>query len=226
MKRNNLSIVWIILIIIFSFNFSFSQERVISGIITTFDSIPLVNAQISVKSSKLIVKSDTFGNFQVSCLPIDKLKISANGFISQNVKLNGKIKLVMVNLMLKTNPKSRDIAIGYGHVKDKDLLYAISSVENKNDFSHYSDMFDLIKSKFPGVQVSNGEIIIRGSNSFNSSNAALIVVDGMPMGNNILESISPVEVKSIDILKDASSSIYGSRGANGVIVIQTKRGGD
>jgi TonB-dependent SusC/RagA subfamily outer membrane receptor len=76
------------------------------------------------------------------------------------------------------------------------------------------------------VQIVNGEIIIRGKNSLNSSSAALIVVDGVPSDYNVLNSIPPVQVKSINVIKDGSSAIYGSRGANGVVLIETKKGGD
>ena len=84
-----------------------------------------------------------------------------------------------------------------------------------------------IRGRFAGVQVqSNGDIIIRGINSINLSSGALIIVDGVPVDNSYLETIPPVTVRSINVLKDSSSSIYGARGANGVIVIETKRGDD
>ena len=87
-------------------------------------------------------------------------------------------------------------------------------------------MYDVIRGRFAGVQIINGEIIIRGINSINSSNAALIIVDGIPSDGSILNTIPPVQVKSINIIKDGSSAIYGSRGSNGVVLIETKRGGD
>jgi TonB-dependent SusC/RagA subfamily outer membrane receptor len=77
-----------------------------------------------------------------------------------------------------------------------------------------------------GAQVTNGEIILRGDNSFRSSSAALIVVDGVIVDYDFLNTLSPVQVKSIDAIKDGTSAIYGSRGANGVILIETKKGGD
>ncbi len=75
------------------------------------------------------------------------------------------------------------------------------------------------------MAIQNNEIIIRGTKSINSSNAALIVIDGMTTDTNGLLMLSPNDVQSIDVLKDASSSIYGSRGANGVVIIETKNGG-
>ena len=216
-----------IILLLMAFLNNYSQERIVKGIVTTFDSIPLINAEVKVKSSKQVVLTDTLGNFQATCLPDDKLKVSAKGFSSRNVKLNEKIRIVMVNLRLKPTPKSREIAIGYGHVSDKEKLYSISSLDNDDiDFSIYSNMYDLIRGRFPNVQVTGNEIIIRGRSSINLSNSALIVVDGIVVSNDYLSTLPPNNVKSIDILKDASSAAYGSRGANGVVIIETKRGGD
>jgi TonB-dependent SusC/RagA subfamily outer membrane receptor len=204
-----------------------AQERVISGRVFTFDSIPLVDAKVQVKSTKQVVATDTFGNFYVSCNPEDVLKVSARGFSSEKVKIGPKIKVVVINLKLKPGDKNREIAIGYGHVKEVDKLNAVANLNSGDmDFSQYSNMYELIRGRFAGVQISNGEIIIRGQNSINSSSAALIVVDGVPSDNSVLNSIPPVQVKSINIIKDGSSAIYGSRGANGVVLIETKKGGD
>ncbi|MDD2382131.1 MAG: TonB-dependent receptor plug domain-containing protein, partial [Mariniphaga sp.] len=156
-----------------------------------------------------------------------KLTVSAKGFFTQKVKLEEKIKFAAINLNLKPGDKNREYAIGYGHVTDKDKLNALANLNEKDaDFSQYSNIFDLIKGRFAGVQIINGEIIIRGQNSFSSSNAALIVVDGVPVDGSIIQSIPPAQVKSINVIKDGSSAIYGVRGANGVVIIETKRGND
>jgi TonB-dependent SusC/RagA subfamily outer membrane receptor len=205
---------------------AYSQEKIVSGKITTFDSIPLIKATVKVKGTKLLVYSDTTGLFSISCKPGDKLYITAEGFNGYNVKIDEKTKYVLVNLQLRPGKENIEYAIGYGHVKEKDKLYAISSLRNGDiDFAIYRDMFELLKGRFPGVSVQNNEIIIRGTKSINSSNAALIVVDGMVTDTNGLLMLSPNDVESIDILKDASSSIYGSRGANGVVIVETKSGG-
>ena len=195
--------------------------------VTTFDSIPLIGAKIRVKSTKQIVLTDTMGNFSVACNSEDKLKITANGFYNQNVKLTENTKLVAVNLRLKPSEKNREYAIGYGHVTDRDKLNAVASLNNDDiDFSHYSDIYELIRGRFGGVQIIGNEIIIRGVNSLNLSSAALIVVDGVATNSDVLSTIPPVQVKSINIIKDGSAAIYGARGANGVVIIETKRGGD
>jgi len=205
----------------------FSQERVVHGRVFTFDSIPVVNANVEVKSTKQVVKTDTLGFFAVACDPEDLLKVSANGFSTEKIKLESKIKIAVINLKLKPGSKNRDYAIGYGHVTDCSKLNAVANLNNDDiDFSQYTNMYELIQGRFAGVQVMNGEIIIRGVNSINSSSAALIVVDGVPSDNSILATLPPVQVKSIDILKDGSAAIYGARGSNGVVLIETKKAGD
>ena len=205
-----------------------SQERLLQGMVTTFDSIPLIGAEIKVKSSKQVIVTDTLGRFNAFVEPDEKLKVTAKGFYPQNVKVDEKIKLVLINLRLKPTPKAKEYAIGYGYVKDADKLNALSQLTGDDvDFSQYSNMYDLIRGRFAGVVVQpNGDIIIRGVNSLNLSSAALIVIDGIPSDKSVLESISPINVKSINVIKDGSSAIYGSRGANGVVVIETKKGND
>ncbi len=204
-----------------------AQERMIRGVVTTFDSIPLNGASVIAQSTNHEVLTDTLGNFSISCKNNDKLKVSAHGFYNQNVKLTDKIKFAAINLKLKPGEKGREFAIGYGHVADADRLNAITSL-NKNDFhfSQYNNIFELIKGRCPGVQVlDNKYIIIRGINSINAKdNSALILVDGTPYNTDALKSIEPSQVKSIDVIKDAGAAIYGTRGANGVILIETNRG--
>ncbi|MDD4225282.1 MAG: TonB-dependent receptor plug domain-containing protein [Mariniphaga sp.] len=213
--------------VVFLFVNTQAQDRVIHGVVHTFDSIPLMDVKVKVKSSKQTVHTDSLGRFTVSTRTDDKLTVSAKGFFTQKVKLEEKIKFAAINLNLKPGDKNREYAIGYGHVNDKDKLNALANLNEKDaDFSQYSNIFDLIKGRFAGVQIINGEIIIRGQNSFSSSNAALIVVDGVPVDGSIIQSIPPAQVKSINVIKDGSSAIYGVRGANGVVIIETKRGND
>jgi len=217
----------VILFALFMLN-SNAQDRIIHGMVTTFDSIPVVGAEIVVKSTKQVVKSDTLGRFSVGVIGNDKFKVKAQGFNTASVKLKDNIKVVAVNLKLKPGEKGRAYAIGYGHVLDKEKLNAVSQLNKDDvDFSMYSNMYELMRGRFSGVQIqSNGDIIIRGINSIMGSSAALIVVDGMVVDKSTLNSLPPVQVKSINVIKDGSSAIYGSRGANGVVIIETKRGGE
>ena len=207
--------------------FTNAQDRVIHGIVTTFDSIPLINAEVKVLSSKQKVLTDTLGRFSVASDPEDKLKVSAYGFYNQKVQLNENTKFAAVNLKLKPGEKAREYAIGYGHVSDHDKLNSVATMNKDDvDFSQYNNIYDLIRGRFAGVQIINGEIIIRGQNSILLSSAALIVVDGVVVDAQTLGAIPPIQVKSINVIKDGSAAIYGSRGANGVVIIETRRGDD
>jgi TonB-dependent SusC/RagA subfamily outer membrane receptor len=207
--------------------FTGAQDRVIHGIVTTFDSIPLINAEVKVLSSKQKVLTDTLGRFSVGSDHKDKLKVSAYGFYNQKVELNENTKFAAVNLKLKPGEKAREYAIGYGHVNDYERLNSLASLNNNDlDFSQYSNIYELIRGRFAGVQIINDEIIIRGQNSINLSSAALVVLDGVIIDSRTLNSISPIQVKSINVIKDGSAAIYGSRGANGVVIIETRRGND
>jgi TonB-dependent SusC/RagA subfamily outer membrane receptor len=215
-----------VILLVFSFS-TFGQTRLLKGVVTTFDSIPLVNASIKIQSSRTVVFTDSFGNFNLQCKPNDKLKVSAKGFYTQHVKITEDKKMAFINLKLMNTEKAKEVAVGYGHVKDKDKLFAIAALtQDEMDFSMYQDIYDLIKGRFSEVTFDGDDILIRGTKSINSSNAALIIMDGMIIESSMLGSIVPANIKSINILKDASTSIYGSRGANGAVIIETKKGGD
>ena len=217
----------IILFLIFVSNLNYAQEHFVQGFVHAFENVPLIGVEIKVKSSKQTVKTDSQGHFIASCYGDDKLTIKARGFQSQKVKIANNTKIVAVNLKLKPGEQNQKNAIGYGYISDKDKTTAIQTVNpDHTTYARYSDMYDLIISQFAGVQITNGEIIIRGPSSFQGSSAALIVVDGVILDSEILNTISPVDVKSISVIKDGSSAIYGSRGANGVLIIETRKGGD
>lgn len=205
-----------------------AQKRILTGSVTTLENIVVVNAQVKVLSSKEVVLTDSVGNFKVSCLLTDKIKVSAKGFNSAKVKIDENTTTLSVNLNIKPTDKNLEAAIGYGHIKEKDKSHALLTIRNndKSDFSKYSNMFDLIANSSSSIMLSNKEFIIRGVNSFYGSNAALIVINGVQSNSQDLEALSPNDVKSVDVLKGSSAAIYGARGANGVIIITTKRGGD
>ena len=229
MKKRIFSSLSFALIFILSFNLK-AQDRVIHGIVTTFDSIALIGVTVQIKSTNQKVYTDSLGHFWAMCNNKDKLKVLADGFYTQYVKLTDKIKFVAVNLNIKRDSKTGKIYNdGYSYVSDVDRLNAISSLDkNETDFSKYRDIYDLIKGRFSGVRIVDGEVIVRGNNTFGplTTNAALIIVNGIPVNETALSIIPPEDVKSIDIIKDGGAAIYGSRGANGVVVIQTRSGSD
>lgn len=223
MKR----ILLFLIVFVFFSGQLFSQERIVRGIVTALDSIPIVNAEVKVKSSNEVVLTDTVGVFEVVCSGNDKLKISAQGLKNRNIKLNDKVELVFVNLNFKSSyAKNRLLNVGYENVISDDNVYSVSSLDEEDvDFSSYSNVYDLIIGRLPGVRVTDdGRIIIRGEKSLSSVTEALIVIDGIPTNNSVLQTISPSDIRSIDVLKDAAASIYGAQGAHGVVIITTKVG--
>jgi len=201
------------------------QEKELMGKITTFGEIPVVNVSILVKSTGMKYFSDSLGSFIVRCSSTDKLKLSAEGFGSRTVNVKKETTLAIVNMILLPKQEAKDIAVGYGHVKDKDKLYAMAGmVESGSNFSRYKNVYEILETSFAGVQVINGEVIIRNANSFEGSKPALLIVDGREVSATQLAAISTSDIAQINILKDSSASVYGVQGANGVVVVETKRG--
>jgi len=218
--------VLVLLAIVLSLDVS-AQDKIVQGVITTFESIPVIDAQISVKSTKQEVFTDSLGRFTVPTNTKDVLTVFANGFYKERVKIKDNIRYAAVNLRLKPGEKNKFYAVGYGHVSDKDKLNALSSLNSdESDFTQYSNVFDIIKGKFAGVTVTNNQIFIRGATSIYGDNTALIVIDGIVTDNTALATLSPTVIKSIDVIKDGGAAIYGVRGANGVVVVETKKAND
>ena len=202
-----------------------AQERVVYGKLTAFNRYPVQNIEVVAKKSKAVANSDSLGFFSLVCLQEDVLKIKSKVFISVSMKIEPDTDSLFINLIFVDSPKNRELSNGYGYIKETDLVYAMShSQQESNDFASYSDIFDLIRGQFPGVTVVNDEVILRSSGSITMGSEALYVVDGIV--TNDISWIRPSDVKAIDIIKDAQASLYGSRGGNGVVVIELKKGGD
>jgi TonB-dependent SusC/RagA subfamily outer membrane receptor len=232
MMKFNIQKTALFLVLLFVTYFTFGQDKNLVGKVTVFDSIPLIGVDVKVKSTKQTVKTDSLGRFQVFCNPEDKLEIKAAGFYPKKVTVEKEIRMMFVNLSLKSgsnnlNKAERYANVGYGTVNTKRLANAVGTLNtNDLDFSMYTDIYDLIKGRFSGVTVSGNEIIIRGVKTFQGveGNSALLVVDGIIVDKQDFAIISPLDIQSIDVLKDGSSSVYGSRGANGVVIVETKKG--
>lgn len=230
-RRDFIQTVFFLIVLIFP-SISIGQDKTLVGKITTFDSIPLKGVEIEVKSTGLIVLSDSLGRFQTFCSNEDKITVRANGFYDQKIKVEKGIRMVLINMKLKNGDKNLNMAenyvnIGYGTVSAKNLLSSVASLkQNEIDFSIYTSMYDLIQGQFAGVSVEGNKIVVRGNKTYygSESDAALLVVDGMIISESDFASISPIDVQSVDVIKDGSSSVYGSRGANGVVIVETKKG--
>jgi len=230
MKQIIIHITVCSILILFSSFTLLGQRRVVQGTIMTFDSIYLNGARIESKKANDVAYSDTFGLFLISCMPKDKLIVSASGFSKQKVSIEENIKFVFVNMELNPGREDRMMDDGYSVVSDKDKLKAQSRLtEDDTDFSHYRDIYDLVAGRFSGVQFRGNEIIIRGNrsyqgDSFAGSDAALLVVDGNIVDEAFFASLPVLDIASIDVLKPGAASVYGARGGNGAVIVKTKRG--
>ncbi len=220
---------------------SWSQGRVITGrVADSKDGTPIAGATVTVKGTSTATTTGSDGNFSLSVPEnVNTLVISSVGFGTKEVSITGSN--LQVNLTNSNAVLNEVVVIGYGTSRKKDLTGAVVQVGQK-DFvkGPITNPEQLIAGKVPGVQVSQNSglpgagsrIRIRGGTSLNASNDPLIVIDGVPLDNgsisgapNPLSLINPNDIESFNILKDASAAaIYGSRAANGVILITTKKG--
>ncbi len=199
------------------------QDIEISGKVRCFNRYPLRNVTVTVGKSKESVKTDTAGLFTVVLGKGDRLSFSAEGFEPFSFRPQGS-DTVTVNLVFRGREKDVNVAIGNGYIRKEDLTFAVSNLQQYNsEFSNYSSIYDLLRGRFPGVEVINtpaGQVIqVRGTNSLTLAGEPLFIVDGIPVDD--ISSLEPVNIKSINVLKDASAAYYGTRGTNGVIVIET-----
>ncbi len=223
----------------------FAQSLQISGIISDSTG-PLPGASISVADKNIGAVTDLDGKFEITVQKNDKLIISYLGYKTQEVIINDQTHLDIL-LIEEANMLDELVVIGYGSVRKKDLTGSISSIKSEEMMSTVVTSVDQgIQGKAAGVVVSFGSgqpgsksnIRIRGTSSILGNLEPLYIIDGVPISSNTsnigavtgpamnpLESLNPNDVESIEILKDASATaIYGTRGANGVILITTKKG--
>ncbi|MDO6491259.1 MAG: SusC/RagA family TonB-linked outer membrane protein [Cellulophaga sp.] len=223
-----------IVFLIFSF-YGVAQIKV-TGTVKSNDGVPLLGVTIMEQGSSTNGTTTDFdGNF---ALEVDSAKdvlvISYIGFVTKTISIPEN-KNVSVILEEDLEQLSEVVVVGYGSVKKSDVTGSVTSVEMDNIPSKPANSIDgLLQGQVAGVQVTTpsdnpgaGAVIrIRGGSSLRGGNDPLVVVDGFPIGYaGDLKQISPQDIASMEVLKDASASaIYGSRGANGVIMITTKKG--
>lgn len=200
---------------------AFTQTRVVSGTLTVFDTYPVQHVEVSSKKARATTMTDSLGQFSLVCLENDVIKIKPKAFNPVRKKVNPATESVTIDLQFVDSEENREIAIGYGYINEENLNFGVSHMENEdNKFCSYTDIFDLVRGQLSGVTVMGKDIYVRGgTNSFTTATMALYVVDGQSTKD--IEWVQPCQVKSIDVLKDGNAAIYGSRGGNGVLLIET-----
>lgn len=206
----------------------------ITGTIVDSKGEAVIGASIKVKGATTAATANIDGKYSITVPNVKSVLVfSSVGFTTKEETVGAK-KVVNVTLQDDSKLLSEIVVIGYGEVNRKDLTGAVSSVSVKElNLAPVKSFDDALAGRIAGVQVTSPDgqpgaspsITIRGANSVTQSNSPLYVIDGFPIENYDNNAINPADIESIDVLKDASSSaIYGSRGANGVIIITTKKG--
>lgn len=210
------------------------QGKKVTGKVTDSSGASLPGVSIVGKGTTSGVITDISGNYSLSNIPENAtLQFSFVGMKTQEVKV-GNQSTINVVLVEESIGLEEVVAVGYGVTKKRDVTGSVSSVSSK-DFKDQpvTTLSSALQGRMAGVSVSNNsgepggavKIRIRGANSIQGGNDPLIVVDGIQLTNMGLQDINVNDVQSIEVLKDASSTaIYGSRGANGVVMITTKKG--
>ena len=225
MKRTFLSAILLLVMAIFAQ----AQNITVHGtVLSRTDNEPLIGATVLCVGTSNGTATDLDGNFELTVPEGSKLRVSYVGFNSTEVDAQPQM-----TIYLDENAESLDevVVIGYQTVKKADLTGAVAVMDMKEPLSENSgNIMNSMAGKLPGVNVvpdaapgGTGSIRVRGMSTANSSNDPLYIIDGVPTDN--INCINPSDIETMQVLKDAASaSIYGSRAANGVVVITTKHG--
>jgi len=235
MKRKTMNLfkgICIVLLSTFSLLVS-AQTGTVRGTVVDTDGEPLIGVTVQVQGTTTGTVTDIDGNFTLSDVPANAtLEISYVGMHSQTVALEGR-STIQVTMVEDTEQLDEIVVVGYGTMRREAVTGSVSSIQ-ADDIRQIAtgNLTSALQGRLPGVQMQQSsskpgadmQIRIRGTRSLNADNNPLIVLDGIPFAGTISD-INPNDIRSIDVLKDASSTaIYGSRGANGVIMITTFKG--
>ncbi|HUZ61789.1 MAG TPA: TonB-dependent receptor [Hanamia sp.] len=217
---------------LFSFNGYSQNSLTVKGRIVNEEGQPIRGASITVKGLTTGASTNNKGDFEISVPSNSTLEITSLGYVSKDVLVNSE-SFLNITMHQSVTGLNEVVVIGYGTQRKESITGSVSSIsgEKLNEVPA-SNISDALQGRLPGVQISQTDtkpgatmqILIRGQRSISASNAPLIVLDGIPFSGSFSD-IDPQNVKSISVLKDASATaIYGSRGANGVILITTNKG--
>ena len=224
----------IILLLFLANSSSFAQGRTVTGAVTDTDGIELIGASIQQKGTVNGAVTDLDGNYSINLTDGEStLIVSYTGYETQTIDVGARS---VIDVVLTSGATLEEVVVvGYGRQKKSDLTGAVASVKVEDLKGIPTSRVDqILQGRTAGVQITNvngapgaGTVIrIRGGNSIEGNNEPLWVIDGIIVGQNYnLNNLNPNDISSIEVLKDASSvAIYGSRGANGVILVTTKLG--
>lgn len=206
------------------------QAKTVTGTVTDVSGEPIIGANIRIKGTTTGTITDIDGNFSIEAKPQSVIEVSYIGYLTQETVINNQKS---IRFLLKEDTKTLDevVVIGYGVQKKADLTGSVANINTeKLNTQSNANIGQALQGKIAGVDIvsqggapgSGTRIMVRGIGTLNNA-SPLYIVDGMYM--NSIDHINPNDIASIDVLKNASSAaIYGSRAANGVIIVTTKEG--
>lgn len=224
-----------------------AQQISVAGKVTDDNGAPLQGVTITIKGTKQGTSTNSNGLFSINADQNATLTVSAIGYAPQEIKINGR---KTISIALKESGEALDevMVVAYGTAKKSNFTGSASTVSAKDiEDVPVTSFEDALRGKVPGMQISStsgqagstSSVRIRGIGSMNASNEPLYVIDGVPVvsgqvsqlsgytynTNNVMSTLNPNDIESVTVLKDAAAaSLYGSRAANGVVIITTKRG--
>lgn len=220
-----------------TFNISSGQNTgrkiTITGKVVDGTDAPVANAIIMVDGEKTEYLTDRNGFYKIKVSKENKkigVFTSPNAMIEEilngrnviNFRFTGSVPEQFIG---KPDIDNEVIDAGYRNAKKKTLTSPVGEIKgNKSKYASYNNIYDMIRGEVPGVIVNGTSIMIRSTTTVNGNTEPLFVVDGVPV--TTIDNIQPIDVKSISILKGSSASVYGSRGSNGVIIINLLHGND
>jgi len=234
MKHSSFKSILSLLGILLCFSVIANAQTITGKVVSADDNKALPGVSILIKGTETGTTSDVNGSYKIT-VPNNNavLVFSIVGYNSKEITV-GNQSIIAVSLSLDSRQLNQVVIVGYGTVKKSDLTGSVASVKSReiNAFPA-ANVLQALSGRAPGVQVTQNtgapggavSIRIRGTNSVQGSNEPLYVVDGFPISGNNPTIVNNTDIESIEVLKDASATaIYGSRGANGVVLITTKQG--
>lgn len=209
--------------------YAVQQQAQVKGNVVDEFGEPMIGVTVRVKGTQAATITDLDGNFTINAKPGQQIELSYVGYLTQTVKAENGLK---INMKPDSQMMEEVVVVGYGTVKRRDVLGAISQVKS-DDIKQAPTMSAMegLQGKIAGLDITRESgaagtsptILLRGNRSIDGNNSPLFVIDGISGGD--IDNINPNDIESIEVLKDASSTaIYGSAGANGVIIVTTKKG--
>ncbi|MGA9639724.1 YfbK domain-containing protein [Flavobacterium sp.] len=224
----NLKHISLALTMLFSI-LSFGQEIMITGTVSDETNAPLPGAAISIKGTKITTSTDFSGHYTIQAKKGDQLTFGYIGYNSQTIKV-GNLNVINVKMVPAANTLDEVVVIGYATQKKKEFTGSVMQVRSES-LERYSrtNAQQALQGKAAGIATTTNQvyaspsIMIRGISTTNATHSPLYVIDGVPYDKE--PKLDPKNIKSVDILKDTSSSaIYGNRATNGVVMITTQNG--